>query len=234
MQGKKIKADIAGGKENRRCFTWQASSLYSANFSSLASVSPLLMKASASSSMALSRPQSSSQRLHSCKSRHRRHFFPFLRIARVRISANAKFENRDFSILTPPPPFQRGLHFSLLSMHGLRTRSRTNLDPPLRGHFLLQRPVLQSPGSGLQPQPLISVTPQRFRPAPEQALHKGQLRLQDPQELLDWRETRGAVEKWENRREKFKKKSVGLFGGKFWTLKQRHTNNGPNTGPLAV
>lgn len=223
MQGKKIKAHKAGGKENRRCFTWQASSLCSANFSSLASVSPLLMKASASSSMALSRPQSSSQRVHSCKSRHRRRFFLLLRIARVRISAIGKFENGDFSILTSPPPHPfstRTLLFSLFSMHGFRTRSRTNLDPPLGGHFLLQRPVLQSPGSGLQSQPLISVTPQRFGPAPEQALHKGQLRLQDPQELLDWRETRGAVEKWENRRrEKFKKKSVGIFGGKFWTLK---------------
>lgn len=104
MQGKKIKAHKAGGKENRRCFTWQASSLCSANFSSLASVSPLLMKASASSSMALSRPQSSSQRVHSCKSRHRRRFFLLLRIARVRISANGKFENGDFSILTSLPP----------------------------------------------------------------------------------------------------------------------------------
>lgn len=48
-------------------FTWQASSLCCANFSSFPSGSPLLMKASTSSSSRLSRPQLSSHRIHSCK-----------------------------------------------------------------------------------------------------------------------------------------------------------------------
>lgn len=104
-----------------------------------------------------------------------------------------------------------------------QTRSQTDLDPPLRGHFLLQRLVLQSSGSGLQLQPLIYMTPERFRLVLEQVLHKGQLRPEDPKELLDRRKTRGAEEKWESRRgivlkkECFlcKEKFVNLFGGNF-------------------
>lgn len=104
-----------------------------------------------------------------------------------------------------------------------QTRSQTDLDPPLRSHFQLQRLVLQSFGSGLQLQPHIYLTPEQFRPVLEQALHKGLLRPQDPKELLDQGKTRGAEENGKVvvgkkfKKECFlcKEKFVDLFGRNF-------------------
>lgn len=66
----------------------------------------------------------------------------------------------------------------------------TNLDPPLRSHFVFQSLVQQSFGSDFQLYPLILLTPECFWLTLEKMLHKGQLRPEDLQELLEYQETR--------------------------------------------
>lgn len=96
---------------------------------------------------------------------------------------------------TPPPPNQtRSLHKKLrlssrvnLSPH--QQMCTTNLDPPLRSHFLFQGLLLQSFGSDFQLYPLILLTPQRFWLTLEQILHERQLGPEDLQEPLDHQET---------------------------------------------
>lgn len=68
--------------------------------------------------------------------------------------------------------------------------STTNLDPPLSSHLVLQSLVLQSFGSDFQLDTLILLTLECLWLTLEQMLHKGQLRCEDLQKLLDQEETR--------------------------------------------
>ena len=81
-----------------------------------------------------------------------------------------------------------------MNSYGPQQMCTTNLEPPLRSHFLIQSLVLQSLGSDFQLYPFILLTPERFWLALEQMLHKGQLRPEDLQELLDHPETKSEVE----------------------------------------
>lgn len=91
--------------------------------------------------------------------------------------------------------FHKKIHFCLcMNSYGPQQMCTTNLDPPLRSHFLFQSLLLQSFGSDFQLDPLILLTLECFWLTLEQMLHKGQLGSEDLQELLDHQETRFVTE----------------------------------------
>lgn len=134
-------------------FTWQASCRCCSNFSPSPSGSPLLMKVSRSSSRLPSRPQLSSHRVHSCsRPKHKpTHQFQHL-------ICQHKHPIQDiFQVL------HRKIHFCLcMNSYGPQQMGTTNLDPPLRSHFLFQSLLLQSFGSDFQLYPLILLTLECF------------------------------------------------------------------------
>lgn len=78
------------------------------------------------------------------------------------------------------------LHWKLMAYS---KRGASNLQPPLSSDFLSQSLLLQRSGSDFQLKPLILLTLEWFWFTLEQTLHKSQVRPEDPQELLDQRET---------------------------------------------
>ncbi len=81
-----------------------------------------------------------------------------------------------------------------MNSYGPQQMCTTNLDPPLRSHFLFQSLLLQSFASEFHLYPLILLTPECFWLTLEQMLHEGQLRPEDLQKPLDHRETRSEME----------------------------------------
>lgn len=69
----------------------------------------------------------------------------------------------------------------------------TNLEPPLRSHFLVQSLLLQSLGPDFQLYPLILLTLQGFWLVLEKMLCKSQLGREDLQEPLNHQKTRFTV-----------------------------------------
>lgn len=83
--------------------------------------------------------------------------------------------------------------------YGLQQMCTTNLEFPLKNHFLLQSLLLQGFGPDFQLQALVLLAPESFWLTLEEMLHKGQLRPEDLQEPLNRQEGRFMREvKWGN------------------------------------